>query len=118
MYTQAIDLPQGPSNELRSVATDPASRAAEAHFDEKVAADRKIEPQDWMPDAYRKTLVRQISQHAHSEIVGMLPGGQLDHARAEPEAQGDPAGQDPGRGRSRPVPVRGGRDAGRVARRH
>jgi len=75
MYTQAIDLPQGPSNELRSVATDPASRAAEAHFDEKVAADRKIEPQDWMPDAYRKTLVRQISQHAHSEVVGMLPEG-------------------------------------------
>ena len=75
MYTQAIDLPQGPSNELRSVATDPANRAAEAHFDEKVAADRKIEPQDWMPDAYRKTLVRQISQHAHSEVVGMLPEG-------------------------------------------
>ena len=40
-----------------------------------MAADGKIEPQDWMPEAYRKTLVRQISQHAHSEIVGMLPEG-------------------------------------------
>jgi ring-1,2-phenylacetyl-CoA epoxidase subunit PaaA len=38
-----------------------------------VAAENKVEPKDWMPDAYRKTLVRQISQHAHSEIVGMLP---------------------------------------------
>jgi len=35
----------------------------------------RIEPKDWMPDSYRKTLVRQISQHAHSEIVGMLPEG-------------------------------------------
>jgi ring-1,2-phenylacetyl-CoA epoxidase subunit PaaA len=44
-------------------------------FLEKVDAEIKIEPKDWMPDAYRKTLVRQISQHAHSEIVGMLPEG-------------------------------------------
>jgi len=44
-------------------------------FDTKIANDVKIEPQDWMPDAYRKTLIRQISQHAHSEIVGMLPEG-------------------------------------------
>ena len=42
-------------------------------FDDKVAQEIKIEPKDWMPDAYRKTLIRQISQHAHSEIVGMLP---------------------------------------------
>jgi ring-1,2-phenylacetyl-CoA epoxidase subunit PaaA len=40
-----------------------------------VAADEFIEPKDWMPEAYRRTLVRQISQHAHSEIVGMLPEG-------------------------------------------
>ena len=45
-------------------------------FDAYVAADKKIEPKDWMPEAYRKTLIRQISQHAHSEIVGMLPEGQ------------------------------------------
>ncbi len=44
-------------------------------FQQKIAAEVKIEPKDWMPDAYRKTLVRQISQHAHSEIVGMLPEG-------------------------------------------
>jgi ring-1,2-phenylacetyl-CoA epoxidase subunit PaaA len=46
-----------------------------AAFEARVAADEFIEPKDWMPDAYRKTLVRQISQHAHSEIVGMLPEG-------------------------------------------
>ncbi|HMN82885.1 MAG TPA: 1,2-phenylacetyl-CoA epoxidase subunit A [Burkholderiaceae bacterium] len=49
--------------------------AHQAHFDERIEHDRKIEPQDWMPESYRKTLVRQISQHAHSEIVGMLPEG-------------------------------------------
>ncbi len=42
-------------------------------FDDKVSQEIKIEPKDWMPDDYRKTLIRQISQHAHSEIVGMLP---------------------------------------------
>src|SRR5450631_323425 len=42
-------------------------------FDGKIAEEIKIEPKDWMPDDYRKTLIRQISQHAHSEIVGMLP---------------------------------------------
>jgi ring-1,2-phenylacetyl-CoA epoxidase subunit PaaA len=44
-------------------------------FDDKLAREIKIEPKDWMPDDYRKTLIRQISQHAHSEIVGMLPEG-------------------------------------------
>jgi ring-1,2-phenylacetyl-CoA epoxidase subunit PaaA len=44
-------------------------------FQDKIDQEIKIEPKDWMPDAYRKTLVRQISQHAHSEIVGMLPEG-------------------------------------------
>jgi ring-1,2-phenylacetyl-CoA epoxidase subunit PaaA len=47
----------------------------EARFQQKIDAEEKIEPKDWMPDAYRKTLIRQISQHAHSEIVGMLPEG-------------------------------------------
>ncbi|MFA7273227.1 MAG: 1,2-phenylacetyl-CoA epoxidase subunit PaaA [Crocinitomicaceae bacterium] len=47
----------------------------EKRFQEKIDNDVKIEPNDWMPDGYRKTLVRQISQHAHSEIVGMLPEG-------------------------------------------
>ena len=44
-------------------------------FEARVAADDFIEPKDWMPEAYRRTLTRQISQHAHSEIVGMLPEG-------------------------------------------
>jgi ring-1,2-phenylacetyl-CoA epoxidase subunit PaaA len=47
----------------------------EEHFEEKLEKDVAIEPRDWMPEAYRKTLIRQISQHAHSEIVGMLPEG-------------------------------------------
>ena len=45
----------------------------EEQFQVKIDNEEKIEPRNWMPDAYRKTLVRQISQHAHSEIVGMLP---------------------------------------------
>lgn len=45
-------------------------------FEEKLSREIKIEPKDWMPEAYRKTLIRQISQHAHSEIVGMLPEGE------------------------------------------
>ena len=44
-------------------------------FQEKIDKEIKIEPKDWMPDAYRKTNIRQISQHAHSEVVGMLPEG-------------------------------------------
>lgn len=47
----------------------------EAIFQAKIDAEIKIEPRDWMPDAYRKTNLRQISQHAHSEVVGMLPEG-------------------------------------------
>ncbi|HTH29734.1 MAG TPA: Phenylacetic acid catabolic protein, partial [Lacibacter sp.] len=44
-------------------------------FQQKIDEEVKIEPKDWMPEAYRKTNLRQISQHAHSEIVGMLPEG-------------------------------------------
>ena len=47
----------------------------ESNFQSKIDRDIKIEPKDWMPDDYRQTLIRQISQHAHSEIVGMLPEG-------------------------------------------
>jgi len=47
----------------------------ELHFEETIARDRRIEPRDWMPDAYRKTMIRQIAQHAHSEIIGMQPEG-------------------------------------------
>ena len=45
------------------------------HFDETIDRERRIEPRDWMPDAYRATMIRQIAQHAHSEIIGMQPEG-------------------------------------------
>ena len=47
----------------------------ERTFQDRIDADTKIEPRDWMPEEYRKTLIRQIGQHAHSEIVGQLPEG-------------------------------------------
>ncbi len=47
----------------------------EEQFEARIARDEKIEPKDWMPEKYRQTHIRQISQHAHSEIVGMLPEG-------------------------------------------
>src|SRR2546427_11265973 len=67
MYTQALDTREAPD-----AAADPER---EARFQARVDAESRIEPNDWMPDAYRHTLIRQISQHAHSEIVGMLPEG-------------------------------------------
>ncbi|WP_068639469.1 1,2-phenylacetyl-CoA epoxidase subunit PaaA [Thauera butanivorans] len=73
MYTQAMDIPDESGKKL-SVVSPPQSEQ-EAAFEARIDADGRIEPQDWMPEAYRKTLVRQISQHAHSEIVGMLPEG-------------------------------------------
>ena len=50
-------------------------------FQERVDAEEKIEPKDWMPDKYRKTLIRQISQHAHSEVIGMQPEGNCSPVR-------------------------------------
>ncbi len=47
----------------------------EAEFDQKILDEQKIEPRDWMPEAYRKNLIRQMSQHAHSEVIGMQPEG-------------------------------------------
>ena len=52
-----------------------AETSFQEQFDKKIDTDQTIEAKDWMPDDYRKTLIRQISQHAHSEIVGMLPEG-------------------------------------------
>ena len=49
----------------------------ETIFEARIARDEKIEPKDWMPEKYRQTHIRQISQHAHSEVVGMLPEGNL-----------------------------------------
>ena len=55
--------------------TDAPLSAEEQKFERLLAEDRRIEPRDWMPDNYRKTLIRQIGQHAHSEIIGMQPEG-------------------------------------------
>src|SRR5256712_14018082 len=67
MYAQMVDTGARKLRTLEEMA--PEERA----FQERIDADVKIEPKDWMPEGYRKTLVRQISQHAHSEYVGMLP---------------------------------------------
>src|SRR5499425_2093104 len=69
MYAQQVETG---AKRLRSLdELSPEEQAFQARIDAGV----KVEPKEWMPDAYRKTLVRQISQHAHSEIVGMLPEG-------------------------------------------
>src|SRR3989304_10603659 len=63
----------GPPSRGAGRMTDDAGRLAA--FDARIAAGEKIEPGDWMPEEYRQQLIRMISQHAHSEIVGMLPEG-------------------------------------------
>jgi ring-1,2-phenylacetyl-CoA epoxidase subunit PaaA len=68
MYTQALDVQASEAGPLDE-------EALERRFLARVDAEEKIEPKDWMPVRYRQTLIRQISQHAHSEIVGMLPEG-------------------------------------------
>jgi ring-1,2-phenylacetyl-CoA epoxidase subunit PaaA len=71
MYTQGLNEQAG-----RPAAAEAAEDEARLReFQARIDAEEKIEPKDWMPDAYRQTLIRQISQHAHSEIVGMLPEG-------------------------------------------
>ena len=71
MYTQGLDR-KDTAKEGPRVAESPERLVA---FQKHVDAEEKIEAKDWMPDAYRRTLVRQISQHAHSEIIGMQPEG-------------------------------------------
>ncbi|HET6908455.1 MAG TPA: 1,2-phenylacetyl-CoA epoxidase subunit PaaA [Mycobacteriales bacterium] len=68
MYSQALD-------ERDDHGDAAAPDELEARFEARVAAEEKVEPNDWMPEAYRRTLIRQISQHAHSEIIGMQPEG-------------------------------------------
>jgi len=69
MYTQGLD--QAGKDKQAFAETAESLKA----FQERVDAEEKIEAKDWMPEAYRRTLVRQISQHAHSEIIGMQPEG-------------------------------------------
>ena len=69
MYAQMVDT--GVTSLSAADELSPEERA----FEQRIDADIKIEPRDWMTEGYRKTLIRQISQHAHSEIVGQLPEG-------------------------------------------
>ena len=57
------------------MSTERTSEEKLAEFEARVARGEKVEPGDWMPEDYRKTLIRMIGQHAHSEIVGQLPEG-------------------------------------------
>lgn len=69
MYAQVVE---GTGKDVKPLdEMEPQERA----FQQRINAGQKIEPKDWMPDGYRKTLIRQISQHAHSEVVGQLPEG-------------------------------------------
>ncbi|WP_285757878.1 1,2-phenylacetyl-CoA epoxidase subunit PaaA [Nocardiopsis ansamitocini] len=61
--------------EPAAVRDRPTGQELTADFDARIAAHQRIEPRDWMPEGYRSTLVRQIAQHAHSEIIGMQPEG-------------------------------------------
>ena len=88
----------------------------EEKFQATLDAEQKIEPKDWMPEAYRRLLIRQISQHAHSEIVGMLPEGNwITRAHLAPQSRA--ARQSARRSRTRLVFVRRRRDFGRQPRR-
>lgn len=69
MYAQMV------KTGVKALKTEAEMSEAERAFQARIDADIRIEPKDWMPDDYRRTLIRQISQHAHSEIVGMLPEG-------------------------------------------
>ncbi|MFT5500715.1 MAG: ring-1,2-phenylacetyl-CoA epoxidase subunit PaaA [Woeseiaceae bacterium] len=71
MYTQGLDQKDAKPTPQRTAESPERLAAFQQHID----AEEKIEPKDWMPDAYRRTLVRQIAQHAHSEIIGMQPEG-------------------------------------------
>ena len=86
MYGNDFAVPDEPLNAaetpdyeaaLAEHAAGEMDRSAESHasFDALIAADQRIEPRDDMPQEYRDTLIRQIAQHAHSEIIGMQPEG-------------------------------------------
>jgi ring-1,2-phenylacetyl-CoA epoxidase subunit PaaA len=74
MYTQAMDT-MGKESDAGKALRSAEELQLQERFDARIDAAEFIEAKDWMPDNYRRTLVRQISQHAHSEIVGMLPEG-------------------------------------------
>ncbi|MBW3605909.1 MAG: 1,2-phenylacetyl-CoA epoxidase subunit A [Actinobacteria bacterium] len=67
--------PAGGDQQGAGERSEPAGGDQQDRFQQLIDRDRRIEPRDWMPDGYRRTLVRQIAQHAHSEIIGMQPEG-------------------------------------------
>ncbi|PWR17542.1 1,2-phenylacetyl-CoA epoxidase subunit A [Zavarzinia aquatilis] len=69
MYAQMVDTG------VQRVLDAAELEGDERRFQDRIDAGIRVEPEDWMPESYRRTLVRQISQHAHSEVVGMLPEG-------------------------------------------
>ncbi len=75
MYTQAMDTMGREGQDSRKLVRSADEMMQEERFEARIDAGDFIEAKDWMPAHYRKTLLRQISQHAHSEIVGMLPEG-------------------------------------------
>jgi len=75
MYTQAMDTMPKELGEAPKALRSAEELALQERFDARIDAGDFIEAKDWMPENYRKTLLRQISQHAHSEVVGMLPEG-------------------------------------------
>ena len=75
MYTQAMDTMGKEPGDAKKAVRSAEEMQLEQRFDARIDEGGFIEAKDWMPEHYRKTLVRQISQHAHSEIVGMLPEG-------------------------------------------
>jgi len=75
MYTQAMDTMGKEGVDAGTPVRSADEMARQESFDARIDAGDFIEAKDWMPENYRRTLVRQISQHAHSEIVGMLPEG-------------------------------------------
>ena len=72
MYAQMI------KSTGKAVKDRDAMSPEEQSFQDRIDRNEKIEPKDWMPEGYRKTLIRQIGQHAHSEIVGQLPEGKME----------------------------------------
>ena len=81
MYAQLVDTG------LEKVVDASGMTPEESSFQARIDADVKVEPKDWMPDAYRRTLVRQIQQHAHSEVVGQLPEATGSRARRRSSAR-------------------------------
>lgn len=71
MYSQGLDI-RGTDT---AVPLETGNSEQEKRFQARIDAEEKIEPKDWMPEGYRRTLIRQISQHAHSEVIGMQPEG-------------------------------------------